>query len=188
PLDLHRTVQRVAFAPDGRSLATQDSELVRLWALPQEGLPMVGVPLDAGFSFAALSPDGALVIPTGFSWAARALRTTRAYRVATAEPAGPPLRPGGHIIDAAFSPDGRSVATVAAPDGEAKEGQEVRVSDWKDGQMRWRAALPSEPRSLSYRRDGGRLAVLCGGGELIVFDAGARRGGRRWRAPDAPRA
>ena len=46
PLDLHRTVQLVAFAPDGRSLATQDGDLVRLWALPEEGVPMARVPLD----------------------------------------------------------------------------------------------------------------------------------------------
>src|SRR5262249_17444120 len=82
PLDLHRTVHRVAFAPKGRSLATQDGELVRLWALPQEGLPMFGVPLDPESSFAALSPDGALVIPTGVTCGAnQALRTTRAHRV-----------------------------------------------------------------------------------------------------------
>jgi hypothetical protein len=70
---------RVAFAPNGRSLATQDGELVRLWTLPQEGLPMFGVTLDPKGSFAALSPDGALVIPTGQSYAIPARPcTTRA--------------------------------------------------------------------------------------------------------------
>src|SRR5262249_23108733 len=34
PLDLHRAAHLVAFAPGGGSLVTQDSELVRLWALP----------------------------------------------------------------------------------------------------------------------------------------------------------
>ena len=186
PLDLHRTVKLVAFAPDGRSLATQDGDLVRLWALPEEGLPMVRVPLDGKNSFAALSPDGALTIPTGMSFLReRALRSTRASRVATGRPAGPPLRPGGLIVDAAFSPDGRSVATLGARDGPSTEGQEVVVWDWASGRQRWRAALPSEPRSLSYRPDGRRLAVLCGGGELLVFDPDDGREALRWQAHDA---
>jgi WD40 repeat protein len=189
PLDLHRTVHLVAFAPDGRSLATQDSDLVRLWALPQEGLPKLRVPLGCWGSFAALSPDGALAIPTGMSFAGnRALRSTRAHRVTTGKPAGPPLRPGGVIVDAAFSPDGRSVATLDARSGQTKEGQEVRAWDWKSGQRRWRAALPSEPRSLSYHPDGRRLAVLCAGGELLVFDAGNGREVRRWQSHPPERA
>jgi WD40 repeat protein len=187
PLDLHRTVQLVAFAPDGRSLATQDSELVRIWALPQEGVPIVRVPLDRGNSFAALSPDGALAIPTGTSFPMQALRSTRAFRVATGKPAGPPLRPGGPIVDAVFSPDGRSVATLDVRDGKAKEGQAVRVWDWTSGKKRWQVALPSEPRSVCYDSNGRHLAVLCGGGELIVFDAGEGREERRWKAHEPER-
>ena len=100
PLELHRPVKVVAFAPDGRSVATQDGELVRLWALPEEGVPMVRVPLDGYNSFAALSPDGTLTIPTGMSFH-RTLRSTRAYRVATGRtgrtappPRGPDRRRG----------------------------------------------------------------------------------------------
>jgi len=189
PLELHRPVHLVAFAPDGRSLATQDGDLVRLWALPEEGVPMVRVPLDGSRSFAALSPDGALAIPTGLTFSNnRALRSTRAYRVATGQPAGPPLRPGGLIVDAAFSPDGQSVAIVGARNGRSKEGQEVAVWDWASGRQEWRAALPSEPRSLAYRPVGRGLAVLCGGGELLVFDHADGREAGRWRAHDAESA
>jgi WD40 repeat protein len=167
-------------------LATQDGDLVRLWALPGEGVPTAHVPLDGKSSFAALSPDGALTIPTGVSFSGeRALRSTGASRVATGRAAGPPLRPGGLIVDAAFSPDGRSVATLGARDGASTEGQEVVVWDWANGLPGWRAALPSEPRSLSYRPDGRRLAVLCGGGELLVFDPVDGREALRWRAHDA---
>ena len=185
PLDLHRAVKLVQFAPGGRSLATQDGDLVRLWALPEEGLPMVLLPLDGGKSFAAVSPNGAVAIPTGMSYAERSLRSTRASRVATGVSAGPELRPGGLIVDAAFSPDGRSAATLGAREGASKEGQEVVAWDWSDGRQRWRAALPSEPRSLAYRPDGGQLAVLCGGGELLVFGAEGGREVRRWNAHDA---
>ncbi len=188
PLDLHRTVHRVAFAPDGRSVATQDFDLMRVWTLPRDGVPMRPVPLDPLSSFAALSPDGTLVIPTGMTYSGnRALRSTRVHDVATGEPVGPSLRPGGMIVDAAFSPDGQSVATLDAPEGDTTEGQEVRVWDWKSGQRRWRAALPSEPRSLSYHPEGRRLAVLCAGGELIVFESGGHEV-LRWQSHESERA
>jgi eukaryotic-like serine/threonine-protein kinase len=187
PFDLHRTVKLVTFAPHGRSIATQDGDLVRLWALPEEGVPTVRVALDGNGSFAALSPDGRLTIPTGLTYGGdgvTALRSTRAFRVATGRPDGPPLRPGGWIVDGAFSPDGRSVATLGARKGPSTEGQEVVVWDWSSGREGWRATLPSAPRSLSYRPDGHRLAVLCGGGDLVVFDPDDGREALRWLAHD----
>jgi eukaryotic-like serine/threonine-protein kinase len=186
PLDLHRPVKLVAFAPHGRSLATQDGDLVRLWALPGEGVPIVRVPVDGHDSFSALSPDGALAIPTGLSFKpTRALQSTQVFRVTTGEPVGPALRPGGRIADAGFSPDGRSVATLAASNGPFAEGRAVAVYEWASGRQEWRAALPSQPRSLSYRPDGRRLAVLCGGGELVVFDTDTGREAIHWQAHDA---
>jgi eukaryotic-like serine/threonine-protein kinase len=181
PLDLHRPILHVAFAPDGRSLATQDGDLVRHWSLPEEGLPIVRVPLDGRGTFAALSPDGALTIATGMSFeGSRRLRSTRAVHVATGRPGGPPLRPVGTITDAAFSPDGRWVATLDV----ASDGQQVCAWDWASGESRWRAALPSEPRSVCYRPDGGRLAVLCAGGELLLFDPDGREL-LRWQSHEA---
>ncbi len=64
----------------------------------------------------------------------------------------------------------------------------MRVWDWTSGQKRWQAALPSEPRSLAYRPDGLRLAVLCGDGELIVFDSGSGGEVLRWQSREAERA
>ena len=186
PLNLRRTVHLVAFAPDGRSLATQDFGLVRLWALPEEGLPTARVPLGKGSSLAGLSPDGSLAIPKGVSFEGeRGLQSTRAYHVATARPAGPPLGASGQVVGAAFSPDGRSVAVLSGIGGGTPEAPELTAWDWSGGRRLWRTALPSEPRSVSYRPDGRRLAVLCGGGELLIFDAEAGREARRWRAHDA---
>ena len=124
PLELHRTIQQVAFTLDGRSIATQDSDLVRIWSLPDEGLPTLRVTVDGRRSFAALSPDGALAVPSGLSFAnSRSLRSTRAFTITTGRPAGPVLRPGGVIIDASFSPDGSSVVTVSAPTANRRQGK-----------------------------------------------------------------
>lgn len=183
PLDLHRTVHRVAFAPDGRSLITQDFELIRGWTLPQEGLPILRVPLDGRASFVALGTDGTLAMATGMTYAyVRELRSTRPFDVAAGAPAGPAVRPGGPIVDAAFAPDGRSVATLAGGHAPDAADHTVAVWDRTSGHERWRAALPAEPRSLSYESAGRRLAVLCASGELIVFDAEAGRAVRRWQA------
>ena len=59
------------------------------------------------------------------------------------------------------------------------------VWDWVNGRERFRAPLPTEARSVTYRRDGHVLAVLCGGGELLQFDAVNGRELRRWLADDA---
>ena len=186
PLDLHRTVKSVAFAPDGRSLVTQDGDLLRLWALPGTAVPVSRVSVDGGESVPVVSPDGALMIATGMTYApSSGVQSTRPLRVSTGEPVGPALRPGGKILDATFSPDGRSVAVVNARHGESAEGQDVQVWDWASGRREWRGELPSEPRSLAYRPDGRRLAVLCGGGELVVFDALTGRETNRWQAHDA---
>jgi WD40 repeat protein len=183
PLDLRRPVQLVAFTPRGRSLATQDSGLVRLWSLPEEGVSMAHSRLDGNSSFAALSPDGALTIPTGMTLDGdRNLGSTRAVRVASGEPAGPPLRLAGKVVDAAFSPDGLMVAVLGCLAAPWSGAPELVVWDWASGRRAWQAPLPPEPRSVSYRPDGRRLAVLCGGGELLVFDAESGRELRRWQA------
>jgi WD40 repeat protein len=188
-LDLHRPVHLVAFAPGGRSLVTQDSGLVRLWGLPEEGVSRSFLPLDGVSSFAALSPDGTLAIPTGMTIDGdRRLRSTRAFRVATGEPAGPPLRGPGNVVDAAFSPDGRSVALLGSDEGSDDQARGLTVWDWATGRPGWRAALPSAPRGLCYRPDGRRLAALCGGGEVLLFDAEDGREVRRWRAHDPEQA
>jgi WD40 repeat protein len=143
------------------------------------------VPLDGENSFVALSSDGTLAIPTGQTLQKeRKLRSTRAYQMATGRPAGPPLRTSRNVVDAAFSPDRRSVALLGGLDVPSTDAQEIVVWDWASGRREWRTALPSEPRSVSYRPDGRRLAVLCGGGELLILDTESGRELRRWRAHD----
>ena len=140
--------------------------------------------LDGRDSFAALSPDGALLIPTGMSFEGpeHAAGARGPFASRPAEPAGPPLRPGGMIVDAAFSPDGRSVATLGVRDGPSTEGQEVVVWDWASGRraMAGGAALRAPERGLPPRRPPPRRALRRRG------IAGLRRR-RRPRGPPLAR-
>jgi WD40 repeat protein len=87
-------------------------------------------------------------------------------------------------VGAAFSPDGRSVAVLSGFNSPSTEAQELVVWDWASGRRQWHATLSSEPRSVAYRPEGRRLAVLCGAGELLIFEPESARELRRWRAHD----
>jgi WD40 repeat protein/predicted Ser/Thr protein kinase len=186
PLDLHRVVHAVAFAPNGRALVTQDFGLVRLWSRPEEALPMSQVPLDGKSSLAVLSPDGALVMPAGMTFQGEStLKSTRVFHIGTCQPAGPPLRIAGYVLGAVFSPDGRFAAVIGGLNPPSPEAQDLTVWDWSSGRRLRRVVLSAQPRSVAYRPDGQRLAVLCESGELFIYDAGSGRELRRWPAHDA---
>ena len=171
PLDLHRPVIDLGFSADGKVLATRDSNLVRLWTLPEEGVPVVHLPTDGEQSLAAFSPDGRLSIPTGMSYARSGRpRSIVAHRVSDVQPGGPAIQPGGVIVEAAFSPEGRSIATVSCREETSSTTNEVVLWDRETARAIWRILLPSAPRSLAFRPDGRRLAVLCEGGEVPIFD------------------
>ena len=107
---------------------------------------------------------------------------TRVYDSTTGQPSGPPLRPGGVIIDAAFSPDGKSVCTASSaadtpdarlrtifePDG---RGGTLQIWDWAAGTRHFEPIkLPTEPRGLDYHADGSLLAVTCADGWVVLVN------------------
>ena len=163
PLDLHRTVHLVAFAPDGRSLATQDGDLVRLWALPEEGLPMVRVAPGRQGLVRRAQPRRRADDPDRDELSQHRARSEARGPFASrpADRPGRPSAPGASIVDAAFSPDGRSVATLGARDGSSTEGQEVVVWDWASGRavLAGDAALRAPEPVLPPRRPPPRRAL-----------------------------
>jgi WD40 repeat protein len=126
-------------------------------------------------------------MPRGVNESARMVAATRVHETATGRPAGPPLQPGGVLLDAALSPDGRHAITlsssVAAPeqreavrwlaDGRAST---VQVWDWRTGTRAFDPVrMPSEPHSVACSPDGTLLAVICAGGEILLLDSATGR-------------
>jgi WD40 repeat protein len=89
-----RTVNAVAFAPNGHHLATaQLGGLIRLWALPAANRDY-RVPVGA-WSFLRLSRDGHFLLPTGLSHWTCELRSTQVVDLRTGQYVGPPLPANG---------------------------------------------------------------------------------------------
>ncbi len=196
---LHPTaLSRVAFSPNGRFLATaQRGGLVRVWALPARSSHDYRIELPGRASLARISRDGRYVVPSSLNSAVRDLRSTRAYDIATGAPAGPPLELGDVLLDAAFSPDGRLVATACASMVTAATGRSktlatrpgtVRLWDWRTGQPAGAPlALPSEPRALDFSPDGQFLAVACADGKVVIIDPATGSKVQTWQAyPELP--
>lgn len=172
------TVQHVAFTPDGRRVATLQADgLLRLWQLPQPEERLRKLPVAGRMSLVALHPDGKHVAPRGTSFVNGDLRSTQVFDRTTGAAAGPPLAADGIIMDAAFSPDGETLAVaVSTQRGSAKRlpkdtAGHVIFWDWRRGERRGpNGELPSEPRNISFHPRGESLAVYCNTGQIRLLD------------------
>ena len=156
------SVNSVAFAPDGRLLATMSGEDVRFWdvaARRQRAVLTEATRPTFGMEF---SPDGRLLATADD-------RSVRLWDVAGRETMTVLSGHTDEIADLAFSPDGTLVAS-AAPDGT------VRLWDVPGG--RERAVLTGhhgEARSVDFH-PGGRLLAVASGEVVFLWDVpgGAR--------------
>lgn len=159
-------IARVAFAPDGRLLASVGREgTIRVWdaataralhrlAWNQEGLASL------------------VFLPDGRTLAARNRSVLQLWDLATGQPLRQLPLPGNHHL--ALSRDGRTLVT-----GDWK-GDAVLVCDAATGQVRHRLPAP-ELLAVALAPDGKGVAALGADHTLRLWDLAT--GAERWQAP-----
>ncbi len=163
---LHENVTNVALSSDGRFQAEATGGLIRVWIRPSRGLERFRMPIGdpslvsfstiqpgtiVGASLAIFSPDGRHVLPTGARGRLCKSTSIRVYDAATEQPASPPLRPGGVILSAAFTPDGRNLAVQLAP-GAGGCWNTLGVAQYRRGD--WKAAIEALTKSTELSKGG----------------------------------
>jgi WD40 repeat protein len=107
-----RMLHGLAFSPDGKTLVTvRDDGSVETWAVPG-GEFLDSAPVDGRRFFNVLfSPDGSQQLATGLSSALDGL--IQIWPPARPEEASPLKHGDEEVYDAAFSPDGRRLASIS---------------------------------------------------------------------------
>jgi len=190
---LHENVTNVALSPDGRFQAEATGGLIRVWMRPLKGLERFRMPIGdpslvsfstihpgtiVGSSLVIFSPDGRHVLLTGARGRLCECTSTRVYDVATGQPASPPLRPGGVILSAAFTPDGRNLVLASSQRAVESSGTqrwgEARVTrwDWQSGRMIGPPTVISDdPWEVCCSPDGKQIAVITALSRLVLIES-----------------
>lgn len=151
-------MNRVAFSPDGKRLATTTAnKVVRLWDLA--GAPGVPLPHRESVRFAAFSPDGTRVL-TATDFTAQLWDTTGTD--------GKPefvWTPGAQIYHATFSPNGAYALT-------ASEDRLARLWNVKTGKEAAALPHPRRVRYAAFSRDG-KMLLTASDQRLVVWDVAA---------------
>jgi WD40 repeat protein len=160
-------VNELAFAPDGRTLASVSQDLlfladntVGVWDLSAVGLPVLHGHTSYVYPV-AYSPDGRWIASGCWD------KTIRLWDAATGEPVGQPLRQPGFVRALAYGPDGTWL--VAGGDFEDK----VLVLDTATGRVTRHIPVPYPTvQYLAVSPDGTRVAAgrYPGAGEFRVLD------------------
>ncbi len=158
-------------ADAGQLLASaQEGGLVRVWQLPLGNTgDWIHVPAEKSMTRMAISSDGQFTWPRGTSYRNMRGRATQVLEIGSGRNAGPELAPGGYLIDVAISPNRIQAALLASPQSNATG--KLHIWNSKTGERIFSPLiLPTDPRSLAYAPTQPRLAVLCGGGQVLLVN------------------
>jgi len=124
-----------------------------------------------------------MVAAAGFSNQGGAVQETQVFDIATGQPAGPQIVPGGLLMDGRFSRDGSWIALALSttPDRSnaafEKSGGSGNVQLWNPvsgERLGQPIAMPSEPRGLCLHPSGQWIGVCCAGGEGVEITVSNR--------------
>ncbi|WP_188298958.1 helix-turn-helix domain-containing protein [Streptomyces sp. CBMA156] len=148
-------VVTVAYAPDGRTLATGSADhTVKLWDTATHRMLATLTGHGSSVMTVAFSPDGRTLASAG------ADRTVRLWDVASGRTTDVLAGHTGAVWSAAFSPDGRTLATGSAD-------HTVRLWDVKSGRtLSTLAGHTDTVRSVAYAPDG--LTLVTGSADHTV--------------------
>jgi WD40 repeat protein len=182
----------VALTRDGKTLATLVGDTIRLWDAatgrqlrridaPASGITAMLFAPDSRF-LAIRMPDESVVMLDAESGKevrrARAKnRPQGAIRIGSAGPAGDD--DGG----LAYSPDGKTLASIGSEMNQKKETFFVRLIDATTGnELRRIEAAPKRPSSVAFSPDS-KLVALAGGTDVHVHDASTGKEIHKFDAP-----
>jgi WD40 repeat protein/tRNA A-37 threonylcarbamoyl transferase component Bud32 len=157
----------VAFSPDGKRLVATGSSGPKLWAVEHPASPVLvaELPNHGGMMGVAMSQGGVFVAGQVMGSDAVQLR-----QAATGAVIGKPLRGVRALQTAAFSPDGRLLATA---------GGNGTVDLWKlpEGEHRRSLPHPALVHGLAFSSDGRKLLTGCQDtvARLWALDAGGNQ-------------
>jgi WD40 repeat protein len=161
-------VHGLAFAPDGQTLATTgEDKTAKLWDLKSGKEPATFSGHKAAVTKPKFTPDGRTLVTISFD------QTARLWDVATGkfirEIAG---EGGAWILDAAFTPNGKTLVTAEGYPWHPKAIGQVRFLDAATGAVRRSLAVPNRGAfAVAYAPDGKTLAVGTNQGTVLLVDA-----------------
>jgi WD40 repeat protein len=171
-----REIVALAFAPDGKTLASRSSGEVKVWDLSARK-ELGTFPSDgADFGSLAFSPDGKTlaVNRAGVGAVVRDLASGQERAVFRDAPDRPV--PGAPAVSygwgLAYSPDGK---TLAGGGSRGSEDGFVTLWETSTGEPRLGAKYPSPVTTVAYGPDGKTLAVGSMGGTVDLFDPASGR-------------
>jgi WD40 repeat protein len=159
PVVSHHAVTGLAISPDGKTLAVTADGL-QLWSTATGRRIGASLPAADAAGPAAFSPDGRLVAAIGSDG------KVRLWNVATGQRVGAPMNAGAARTGtaAAFSPDGRTLATAV--------GGSIRLWDVAT-QLEIGPPMTASQQpvyAVAFSPDGGTLVTAGGGGTVRSWD------------------